>query len=145
LTAAGILAWLVVSALALLIIVVGGVWFELFAVLTMGATMWTIRFFVQSFYVVTGLLWLGFFILMEHLLMGPAAKAGLLLPRALFTIGIELLLLSAIQIGRVGYGNLKSDWLSWSLIVIQALLGVGMIWFSRRKPRPAGPTVKTGV
>jgi|GEM_PF-3215755 len=126
-----LLAWLLVCGLALVVIMVGAELFGKFAVVTLGATMWSIRFIVQVFYVIFGLLWLGFFMLMEHLLMGEEARAGLLLPRTLYAVGIELLVIGLMQLATLAYLPLSS--VGIVLALIEVLAGAGLIWFARRK------------
>ncbi len=127
-----VLALLLVGGLALLVVVVGFNLFYPFVTITLGATRWNITFITQTFYVIMGLLWFGFFLLMEHLLMGEEARAGLLLPRALYAVGAELIVIGLLQVGLQAYAF---NGASLAVALVEIVVGGGLVWAARRKPR----------
>jgi hypothetical protein len=128
-----VLALIVVGALALMVLLQAATFYQVFLVKALLVDRWSITFWLDVFYMLSGLLWLGFFLVMEHLLLGQEAREGLLLPRALFAVGIELLLIGLLQAGLQAYQTFS--WLGIGLTVLEVLVGCGLIWFARRKPR----------
>ena len=136
-TIAAILAWLLVCGLALVVIMVGAIFYQLFIVLSLNATRWTIQFMVQVYYVLMGLLWLGLVIWMDHLLITIGNRTGQLLKRTLFGLGIEVAAIALIQIGTMLYRPI--EFWQMATTAAEALLGAGLIYFSRRKKKVASP------
>ncbi len=128
---AAVVAWLVVGALALLIIAIGASLFQMFIVVTLRVNHYAIQILIQTYYVVMGLLWLGFFILMDHILIDKAAKEGLLLSRTLYVLGIELLTIGVVQLALITYGTFNL--LHVLLMGGELLSGAGLVYFFRRK------------
>jgi hypothetical protein len=126
------LAWLVSCGLALIIIAMGAPLLQAFLVVTVGVSQYSIRFWTQLYYVVFGMFWLGFFILMQHLMFSDSSREGLLLPRTLYVVGLELLVMAALQFVLMAYRTL--DGLMLLLTVGSALAGAALIWVARRKP-----------
>lgn len=127
----GLLALLLIAGLALLIIVVGAQFLYLFAQNPMGATRWSITLIMDTYYILLGMLWLGLFLLMDHLLLGEAARAGLMLPRALYAAGIEILILGLLHAALLAYRPLEP--FSVGLALVELACGSLLIWISRRK------------
>lgn len=126
------LAWLVSCGLALIVIAMGAPLFQAFMVVTLGADKYSIRFWIQLYYVIFGMLWLGFFILMQHLMFSDSSREGLLLPRTLYVVGFELLVMAVLQFALMPYRVF--DGLVLLLSVGSALAGAILIWIARRKP-----------
>jgi hypothetical protein len=126
-----VIAWLLVCTVALLIIAVGANLFSLFISMTLQVGRYAPQVLIQTYYVVMGMLWLGFFILMEHLLIDKAAQKGLLLPRTLFVIGIELLIIGLIGLALIFYMHIGL--INDLLTAAELVAGAGLIYFFRRK------------
>ena len=141
-------AWLAVVALSMVILLVGGSFLQSFTVNVLKDEAWTKINSVQAsytvttimnfYYLITGVLFLGFFILMENKLISTGIQKKLVLRRTSFTLGIELLILAFFQLAMFTY--LPSIPLQVGLAVLELLFGVGLIYFARRKtpiiPRP---------
>jgi hypothetical protein len=125
-------AWLISCGLALIVIAIGAPLLQAFLVITLGVNQYSIRFWTQLYYVVLGMLWLGFFILMEHLMFSDSSREGLLLPRTLYVVGVELLVMAVLQFGLMAYRPFDG-WVLF-LTVGSALAGAALIWVARRKP-----------
>ncbi len=128
---AAVLAWLVVGAVALLIIATGASLFQYFIIMTLRVNHYAIQILVQTYYVVMGLLFLGFFILMDHLLIDKARKEGILLSRTCYVLGIELLAVGLVHLGLISYGPIVA--LDFFLMSAELLSGAGLVYFFRRK------------
>jgi hypothetical protein len=126
------LAWLVVCGLALIIIAIGAPLLQAFLVVTLGVNQYSIRFWTQLYYVILGMLWLGFFILIEHLMFSDSSREGLLLPRTLYVVGVELLIMALLQFVLMAY-RVFDGWMLL-LTVGGALAGAVLVWVARRKP-----------
>jgi hypothetical protein len=134
-------AWLVVVALAMVILLVGGSFLQSFTVNILKDEAWTKLNSVQAsytvttimnfYYLLTGILFLGFFILMENRLVSTGIRKKLVLRRTAFTLGIELLILAFFQLAMFTY--LPSIPLQIGLAVLELLFGVGLIYLARRK------------
>jgi hypothetical protein len=127
-----LLAWLVVCALGLVVIAVAANFFQVFLVMTMKVDRWSIRFWVQLYYILAGLIWLGLVIFVEHLLFSESSRDGLLLPRSAFIIGIELIAIGVFQFLFNLYGTF--GWLEALLTLGELVAGAALIWYGRRKP-----------
>jgi hypothetical protein len=132
-----LLAWLLICGVALVVLAQASSLYQVFLVVTMHVTRYTNSLWLNIFYGLAGMLWLGLSILMEHMLMGPEAQAGLLLPRTLFALGIELLLIGLLQVGWLFYAPF--GWVGLGLALLELLAGGVLMWVSRRKPRLQKP------
>ena len=128
-----VLALLLVSILALVILALAANLYQAFIQITLQVSRWANTLWVDLFYVLAGLLWLGFFIFMEHLLFSPSSRAGLLLPRTLYICGLEIITIALLQTGIAAYGPAFLS--SLLLPALELPVGGAMVWFSRRKPR----------
>jgi hypothetical protein len=131
------LAWALVCGLALIVLIQAASLYQVFIRVTLLVNRWSNTLWLNLYYMTAGLLWLGFVILMEHLLMGSESRAGLLLPRTLFCVGIELLVIGLLQMGLQAY--LPLSWFGIGLALLEMLAGGGLIWAARRKPRKVKP------
>jgi hypothetical protein len=128
---AAVLAWLLVVALAFLIVMVGFNLFQMLIVVTLRTNHYAIQVLEQTYYVIMGLLWLGLFILMEHVLIDKAAHQGMLLQQTLFVIGIEILIVGLLQFSLAFYTPAV---LTQVLLTgTELVLGAGLVYFFRRK------------
>ena len=128
-----VLAWGLVDILAFAVLIQAANLYQVVLRVTLLANRWSNTLWLDLYYVTAGLLWLGFVILMEHLLLDPESLDGLLLPRTLFAVGIELLVIGLLQMGLQAY--LPFSWLGVGLALVELLAGAGLIWAARRKPR----------
>ena len=128
-----VLAWLLIAVLAMVVLMVGSSLYQVFLRVTLQVSRWSNTLWVDLYFVFSGLLWLGLVIFTEHLLFNPSARAGLLVPRALYICGFEIVLIALIQIGLNAYGTF--GWFDILMIALELLVGGLMIWFARRKPR----------
>jgi LPXTG-motif cell wall-anchored protein len=153
-----IAAWLLVCALASLIVIVGADFIQMFTINVLKDEAWTQINTVQAgytitttmnfYYVIVGVLWLGFFILMEHLLVTTGVPQKLVLRRAMFAFGIELLIVALLHLGLLliqpyimplGFTVVQIPLATRiALVAGVALLGGGFIYFSRRKKNLVG-------
>jgi hypothetical protein len=127
---AAVLAWLGVIALALVDIAVGANLYEMFALVTLHVTRYTSTITVQIYYVAVGLLWLVFFVWMEHYLIGSGVREGLLWTRVTLILGCELAGIALIGIGSMIYRKIEV----WQVMttLVEVLLAAGLIYLSRR-------------
>lgn len=128
-----LLAWLLVCVLALVVLAVGANLYQVFLRVTMNVNRWSNTLWVDLYYVIAGVLWMGFFIFMEHIMFSASSKAGLLLPRTLYVCGIEIIVIAILQLGLDAYGGV--GWLEILVVAVELIVGGGMVWFARRKPR----------
>jgi hypothetical protein len=134
-------ALVVVSILSLIIFAVGANFLQAFLVTVYQGADWTtlrsvqasftVRTFMNFYYVLGGILFLGFFFLMENRLITTGVPKKLVLRRTSFTLGIELLILALIQTGMMFFMTVIT--LQVVLVVVEVLLGVGLIYIARRK------------
>jgi hypothetical protein len=126
-----VVSWLIAGALALLILAVGRDPFMLFFRVTLGASHWADQFLNNVYFMVGGLLWLIFFLFVDHL-FNTATAAGRLLRPFLRVIGIEIGVLFTLQIIRMFYYPIVFD-LSFAVTLASGLLSAAMIYFGYRK------------
>ena len=134
-------ALVLVGGLALIVMMVGANFLQSFMATALKDSEWmhlntvqstyTVRSIMNFYYVLCGILFLGFFVLMEHRLITTGVPKKLVLRRTAFTLGIELLILALFQLAMMTY--LRVVALQVGLAVIEVLLGVGLIYFGRRK------------
>jgi hypothetical protein len=134
---AAVFAWLVVVAFAFLIMVVGEPLYELFLQFTLKINHYAYQVLAQSYYIVMGLIWLGFFILMEHVLIDKAAHQGMLLQQTLFIVGIEILIVGLLQSCIAFYTH--PAFLQILLTGMELVVGAGLIYFFRHKKIKRNP------
>ena len=127
---AAILAWLLVVALALVVLAVGAVFYQMFAAFTLQVTRYTSTITIQVYYVTVGLIWLAFFVWMENYLVISGARQGLLWKRTLFVLGCEMAAIALIQAGTMAYRPIELWQVGTTLG--EALLAAGLIYLSRR-------------
>ena len=127
------LAWLLVSLLALVLLAVAEGLYQMFLVTTMRVGRYSNTLWLDLFFVLAGLLWLGFVIFMEHVMFSASSHAGLLLSRTLFIVGFELIALALLQFGQNLYGVFS--WSDGLIEALELLAGCVLLWFARRKPQ----------
>jgi hypothetical protein len=128
---AAVLAWLLVFALALVVIATLATLFQLFIKETIQVNKYSIQILLQTYYVIMGMLGLGFLILMEHLLITSGIRQGLVGVRTLFIVGIELVTLGGITLAMTFYR--VPPMLEIALTTAELVVGTGMIVLSRRR------------
>ena len=136
-----VVALVVVSILSLIIFMVGANFLQAFLVTVYQGAEWTslqsvqasftVKSFMNFYYVLGGILFLGFFFLMENKLITTGVPKKLVLRRTAFALGIELLVLALIQIGMMLLMRVVQ--LQVALVAVEVLLGGGLIAISRRK------------
>ena len=132
-----IAVWLKAFALTMIIILL---WHELlmvFVVNTLGWGRYVVPLVHILYYCITGLIWVGFFVLhLEHL--NRLARKGMLREAALVTLGAELLLIALGQAGLTVYGFLASDAPGLLLMAAEGLAGGGMLLYAQKLKTRAG-------
>ena len=126
-----LLIWLASFILAAVIIAMGHDVMLLFIVRTLGWDRYDTRFFHMLYYVLAGIAWL-FFCILIYDFFNRMAKKGRLLYAALRTLGIELAIIAAMQTILTMYAYPPLDWISIGLIVIEGGLGGAMLYRVRR-------------
>ena len=136
-----VVALVLVAGLALIVMMVGANFLQSLMATIFANSEWakmntvqstfTVRSVMNFYYVLCGILFLGFFVLMEHRLITTGVPKKLVLRRTTFVIGIELLILALFQLAMMTY--LRVVALQVGLAVIEILLAVGLILFGRRK------------
>lgn len=92
---------------------------------------YTVITYMNFYYVICGILFLGFFFLMDYLIVATGVPKKLVLRRTFFTLGIEMLVLALIHLGTILL--LSAGQLQIALTAVEILVGIGLILFSRRK------------
>ena len=92
---------------------------------------YTVRTYMNFYYIICGILFLGFFFLMDYRIVATGVPKKLVLRRTFFTLGIELLVLALIHLGTILI--LPAAQLQIVLTAVEILLGIGLIFLSRRK------------
>ena len=136
-----VVALVVVSVLSVIIFIFGANFLQAFLVTIYQGAPWTsmqsvqasftVRSFMNFYYVVGGVVFLGFFFLMENKLITTGVPKKLVLRRTAFALGIELLVLALFQIGMMFLMTVVS--LQVVLVAVEVLLGLGLIYIARRK------------
>jgi hypothetical protein len=125
------LVWLLGFALAMVILLL---WHELLMAFVVNTLRWEaypLSLIHNLYYCLAGLLWLAFFMLsMEY--FNRSARKGMLLRSSLLIIGMQLLIIGLGQVGLTLYKFSPADWTGVVLIVVEGLLGIGMLFFARR-------------
>ncbi len=134
-------ALLLVSGLILLLIVVGANLIQSFSISVLKEADWanqhavqaifTARTILNIYFLLSGIVFLGFFFLMENRLVTTGIPQKSVLRRTFFTLGVELLVLAFMQLIMMTYTPFLL--LHVGLTVIEILLGIGLIYFGRRK------------
>lgn len=125
------LVWLVAVALALLILLLGGNFYQLFIFHTLHVDRWANTLWVNIYYFVTGMIWLGSIMFMQSFLFNKVNLSGLLLTRSLFIGGIEIMVIGMLHLGINAYAGFQP--LNVLLSCGEVLIAGVMIWFARRK------------
>jgi hypothetical protein len=136
-----VVALLLVCGLALVVFMVGANSLQSFLVtiykdadfttLHPVQTTFTVRTIMNFYYVISGILFLGFFVLMDYLLITVGVAKKLVLRRTLLSLGIELLILTLFHLAMMFIQPAAP--VQIALTTVEALLGIGMILVSRRK------------
>jgi hypothetical protein len=136
-----VLALVLVSGLALVIGAVGVNVLQSVSTLLVAQADWTktntvqatftVRSIMNFYYIVYGVIFLGFFFLMENRLVTTGVPQKLVMRRTCFTLGIELLILAFLQVAKMTYTPVFP--LQLGLDAIEILLGIGLIYLGRRK------------
>lgn len=130
--------WLVICALALLVLLQGRELYLLIMVNVLGAGKYAIRFWNDVYYILAGIGWLGYFIWVDHSLNQAAGK-GRLVAKVLFMLGVTLLVLALIQVGLMAYRHIGRGALQIALTGGEFLVGALMVFISRRLKAKAAP------
>lgn len=139
-------ALVLVAGLALIVLMVGANFLQSLMATIFADSGWaktntieatfTVRSVMNLYYILCGILFLGFFVFMEHRLITTGVPQKMVLRRTAFVIGIELLLLAVFQLAMMAYMRVVA--LQVVLAVVEVLLGVGLIYFGRRKAAKPG-------
>jgi len=86
------------------------------------------------YYMLAGLLCVAYYILV-HDYLSTSVKKGRLLKSSLLTIGIQVLLIFLIHLGLLVYGYYQIDKIWILIILVEGLLGAGMLIFALRKKK----------
>lgn len=135
------MALLLVCALILILIMAGANFIQSFSVTVLKDAEWTSEHTVQAnftartilnfYYILSGVVFLGFFFLMEHQLITTGIPKKLVLRRTFFTVGVELLILALLQGAMMTYTQAVP--LQIGLAAVEFLVSVGLIYLGRRK------------
>lgn len=136
-----VMALLLVSGLLLVAMMVGAMLIQSSLVSILTDAEWTNQHTVQAtftastimniYYLVSGVIFLGFFFLMEYMLVTTGVPKKLVLRRTSITLGIELLILSLLQLAMLAYAPFSP--LQVGLSSAEILLGICLIYLGRRK------------
>jgi hypothetical protein len=139
-TIGAMLALLLVNGLLLVLIMSGAKFIQLFSISRLKEADWSDQYSVQAaytastvlnvYYLISGIVILGFFFLMENRLITTGIPQKLVLRRTFFTLGIELLILAFIQVANMVF--LPVFPLQAGLVGMEFLLGIGLIYLGRR-------------
>ena len=135
-TIGAVVALLLVSGLALVVMMVGANLIQTFSIIGLKAADWTDQHTVQAaftastimnfYYILCGILFLGFFFLMEYRLVTTGIPQKIVLRRTFFTLGVELLILALMQLAMMTYAPVFP--LQVGLTVMEILLGIGLVY-----------------
>jgi hypothetical protein len=92
---------------------------------------YTVRTYMNFYYIICGILFLGFFFLMDYRLITTGVPRKLVLRRTSFALGVELVVLALIHLGTILI--LPAAQLQVVLTAVEILVGIGLIFLSRRK------------
>lgn len=136
-----VVALLLVSGLILVLMMVGANFIQSFSINVLKDADWTNQHTVQAtfaartilniYYLLSGIVFLGFFFLMEHRLISTGIPQKLVLRRTFFTLGVELSILALLQLAIMTYTPVLP--LQVGLTGIEILLSIGFITLGRRK------------
>lgn len=136
-----VVALILVTGLAVVVLMVGANFLQSLVINLIKDAEWTTRssvqanFFVRTvldfYYVISGILFLGIFVLMEQRLVTSGVPKKLVLRRTSFSLGIELLILAFFQLSMMLY--LPVVPIQVVLTVGETLFGIGLIYVGRRK------------
>ena len=117
---------------------VGANLYQVFLRVTLQVNRWSNTLWVDLYYVIAGLFWLGFFIFMEHLMFSASSRAGLLVPRTLYVCGIEIIVIAIAAIGP-GCLSERSDGLNILVVAVELLRGGrhGLVCAAKAACRPS--------
>jgi hypothetical protein len=136
-----VMALLLVSGLLLVVIMVGAMLIQSSSISILNTAEWTNQHPVQAgftastimniYYLVSGIIFLAFFFLMEYMLVTTGVPKELVLRRTSLTLGIELLILSLLQLAMLAYTPFLP--LQVGLSSVEIVLGIWLIYLGRRK------------
>ncbi len=134
-------ALLLVSGLILLLMAVGANLIQSLSMNILKEADWTNEHTVQGtftartilnvYFLLSGVVFLGFFFLMENRLITTGIPQKSVLRRTFITLGVELLVLALMQLVMMMYTPILL--LQVGLAVMEILLGIGLIYLGRRK------------
>jgi hypothetical protein len=137
-------ALLVVTGLLLVLILSGAKLIQLLSFSGLKEADWADRYSVQAaytastilnvYYILSGIVILGFFFLMENRLITTGVPRKLVLRRTSLTLGIELLILAIIQASVMAF--LAPSPVQIGLAGIELLSGIGLVYLGRSKVFP---------
>jgi hypothetical protein len=140
-TIGAVVSLLLVSGLILVLMMAGANLIKSFSINVMKEADWINEHIVQAtftvttilnfYYLISGIVFLGFFFLMEHRLITTGIPQKIVLRRTFFTVGVELLILALIQLAMMTYTPVLP--FQVGLAVIEILLSIGLIYLGRRK------------
>ncbi len=136
-----VMALLLVTCLLLVVMMVGAMLVQASSISLLNEAEWTNQHTVQAtftastimniYYLVSGVIFLGFFFLMEYMLVTTGVPKKLVLRRTSLTLGIELLILSLLQLAMLVYKPFSP--LEFGFSLVEILLGIWLIYLGRRK------------
>ncbi len=140
-TIGALVALLLVCALVLVLIMAGANFIQSFSITVLQDAEWTNEHSVQAnftartilnfYYILSGVVFLGFFFLMEHQLITTGIPKKLVLRRTFFTVGVELLILALLQVAMMTYTRALP--LQVALAAVELVVSIGFIHLGRRK------------
>jgi len=122
--------WFLSGLLSIVILFVGGDLYQLFILVTLNVSRWSNTMWLNLYYYVAGVLWLGLIVFSQSILFNASALAGAWLKRGLFICGLELVGIACLHLGVAVYQPFQAFTLL--LIVAEFLAGGWGIWYARR-------------
>jgi hypothetical protein len=128
------LVWLLGFALALIILALGHELIMSFLANTLKSGRYFVRLVYVVYFMIAGMLCVAYYIFI-HEALSIAAKKGRLLKTSLLVIGIQVLLISLIQLGLLLYGYFAIEQMIILTVVIEGLAGATMLFFALGKKK----------
>jgi hypothetical protein len=136
------LMWLLGFALALVILALLHELLMVFIVNTLQWDRYVVRFMNLLYYIPAGGACIAYFIF-AYAYLERSAKKGLLSINSMRLLGYQLLLISLIQLGLIGYRFLPASGLNFLLVFGEALAAVILLAFSyMKRPRTTLETAR---
>jgi heme/copper-type cytochrome/quinol oxidase subunit 1 len=106
---------------------------------TLGWGKYLVRFLSMLYYIPAGIACIAFFVFFFPYLE-RATRRRLLLKNAMWVVGMQLLVISLVQLGLIGYRYLPASGLNLLLVSGEALAAVTLLALARREKKPAPGT-----